>query len=290
MYVKAISVGEYRVQSCEENGSYVQYCLLVQGATPYLHPTAFYDPDSCLVSESPAFRLWTRFRSIKSLHKNLLALFPEGLPELPINKWMWLRGIKGADSRKRQLQSYFTKLLEIEPVRLSEPLAHFCGPQFYLNLCVVGCPSVGKMRLVEDFYKVSFATLQNQITPVSEGNSDEGHKYPDRANFPVDLIVDRVLIRIQSIEVRTIDMSKLEELIASLEVKDGLIFTYTETRPETLEPVRILRHMLSCESVIVGLDCGEEGGRSSYSVTTHQDIITVFEHLLRGCLRRTGTY
>ena len=290
MYVSAISVSEYRVVPCEAKGSYVQYCLQVHGATPFLHRLAFYDPDSCLVSESPVFHLWTRFSFIKALHRDLQAACLPDLPELPYNKWIWVRGAKAAENRKRQLQVYFSKLLEDETVRFSEPLVQFCGPRLYLNLCVVGCLGVGKMRLVEDFYKVSHSTLQTQIALWGEGDSNEDHKYPERANFPVDVIVDQTLIRIQSIEVRSIDMSKVEALIASLEVKDGLIFAYTEKRPETLEPLRMLRRMLSCESIIVALDSEAGDSRSSYSVSSHQDLIIVFEHLLRGCLRRRGAY
>jgi len=290
MYVRRISVSEYRVLCCEEKGSYVQYCLAVHGATPYLNPTAFYDPDSCLVSESPVFSLWTRFRCLKKLHRDLQAACLEDLPDLPANKWVWIRGAKAAEARKEQLQAYFSKLLERETVRLCEPLTQFCAPRLCVDLCVVGCMGVGKMRLVDDFYKVSPSTLQTQIVSWAESESDEDHKYPERANFPVDMVVDRTLIRVQSIEVRTIDLSRVEELLASLEIKDGLIFTYTEKRPETLEPLRMLRRMLHCESIIAALDCEAAPSRSSYSVATHQDILTVFEHLLRGCLRRNGTY
>ena len=262
----------------------MQYCLLVQGATAYLHPLSFYDRDTCLISETPTSVMWIRFSQIKKLHKDLAAQFPEETPDLPPNKWFGCRSVSAAEARKKELHLYFSKLLECERIRLCEPLSTFCQPQLSLNLCIVGSSDTPKMRLLSDFYRVNPSSLRTPLSPPAVTDDC----YPERASLPIDLIIDRVLLRIKSIEVRNVDMTRLEELIAALEVKDGLIFAYSETKPETLEPVRILRHMLSVESILVALDCEAEGSRSAYPVVVQNDLVTVYEHLLQNLMRRQG--
>jgi hypothetical protein len=102
------------------------------------------------------------------------------------------------------------------------------------------------------------------------------------------MIVDCTLVRIRSIEVRSIDMNHLEELMTALEEKDGIIFVHSEQYPESLEPVRMLRHMTTSESVIVTLDHEEEDFNNAYTIRVYQDVYTVFEHLIRSFLRRIG--
>lgn len=245
-----------------------------------MHPLAFYDVDTCLFTDAPVSRMWVRFSQIKKLHRELQTEFP--VPELPPNKWFGCKSQQDAESRRAQLHTYFCKLLGSERVRLCDPLSSFCRPRLYLDLCVVGVAEIQKMRLVTDFYRMNPSNLRCPLTPVAEVEDC----YPERANLPVDVIVDHTLLQIRSIEVRHINLQRLEELIAALEVKDGLIFAYNEEQPETLEPVRILRHMLSIDSVLVALDCAPEGSRSAYPVYTHSDLATVYEHLLKDCMRR----
>ena len=279
MQVQRITAADYRMIPRGDSGSdsYVQFTLVVHGKTTYLHTSAYYDPDACLFTEWPAFTVHSRFSQLNHLHRELVG-FHRGvaLPEFPPKRWLGNKQDSFLRERMRLLTNYFAQLLEIPQLQTSPLLQDFCRPVCELNLAIAGCPEVGKMRLLEGFLYYSPKTYHNTLPTLEQRKASQtsGGMLP----FPMDMIVQKRLVRILSVDVVQLgEGSGGEELEKMYE---GVVFTYSNGVPESYTLVKRARATCNSSSVVVGLDLAGDPGLASYSAECIGDAFEVFEHLL----------
>lgn len=277
MYISDISVTSYRIQT---RSRCVQYGITVHGLTPYLHPMCLYDSDSCLSRDVASFTQWKRFSAVVQLHKALKAEITDlKLPALP-RHWLPVRSQAGIQARQRKLNVYFSAVLEIDKAKHSLALSSFFQPAIRLTLRVVGLPGIGKMRIVEAFFNIKHQKESDGLPKLQTGQFMESGVYPDRAELPVDLVVDQALVRISLIEVMSLTQD--EELADT----DGIIFAFSEEVPASLAAVRKKRREIDVDSAVIALDEGPDISQGQFSASSLSDVYTVFEYLVRRHLRR----
>lgn len=279
MYIAQISVTAYRFKV---RPRCVQYAVNVRGLTPYLHPMCLYDSDSCLSRDVAVFTHWKRFSTILQLHKALQVEIPHSqLPALP-SHWLPVWSPSGLQVRQQQLNIYFSSLLEIPQAKHSSALCCFFQPSLHLNLRVAGVPGIGKMRLLEAFFSVRHRKEREELPRLRNRQLRDSGVYPDRADLPVDLVVDQTLVRIQWIDVVTLR----EDSDPNFSDADGIIFAFSEEVPTSLSPIRQKRLETDTDSAVVALDEGPNFSQGQFSATSLSDVYTVFEYLVRRYLRR----
>ena len=279
MYIAQVSVTAYRFRL---RPRCVQYAVTVRGLTPYLHPMCLYDLDSCLSRDVAVFTHWKRFSTVIQLHKALQAELPNTqLPALP-SHWLPVHSPSGLQVRQQQLSVYFSSLLEIPQAKHSIALCSFFQPSMHLNLRVAGVPGIGKMRLLEAFFSVRHRKERDELPGLRNRQLRDSGVYPDRADLPVDLVVDQTLVRITMIEVVTLS----EDSDLKFSNTDGIIFAFSEEVPTSLSPIRRKRMETDIDSAVVALDEGPNFGQGQFSATSLSDVYTVFEYLVRRHLRR----
>ena len=241
-----------------------------------------YDSDACLARDEAVFTHWKRFSAIVRLHKALQAeVNKEQLPRLP-SHWFPVRSPSGLQTRQHQLSLYFSSLLEIAKVKHSYALACFFQPSLHLSIKVAGVPGIGKMRLLEGFFNVKHQSEGDVLPRLRSLHLRDSGVYPDRADLPVDLVVDQTLVRISLIEVVTL----WEDSDPKFEDTDGIIFAFSEEIPSSLSPVRENRLKTNIDSAVVALDENPNASQGQFSATSLSDVYTVFEYLVRRYLRR----
>jgi len=277
MYFADISVTSYRLKA---RPRCIQYGITVRGLTPYLHPMCLYDSDSHLSRDVAVFTHWKRFSAIVQLHKALQTeLTQTPLPRLP-RHWLPVRSQAGFQARQRKLNEYFAALMEVEKAKHSIALSAFFQPILRLTLRVAGTPGIGKMRIVEAFFNVKHHKEGDGLPQLQTGQFMESGVYPDRADLPVDLVVDQALVRINLIEVVGLAQD------VDFEDTDGIIFAFSEVVPASLEAVRQKRREIDVDSAVMALDEGPNLSQGQFSATSMSDVYTVFEYLVRRHLRR----
>jgi len=280
MQVQSISVAEYR------KTAFVQYTLLIRARTTCQHASAFYDPDACLIIEWPLFLLYSRFSELRQLHRCLLT-YHKGvtLPTFPPKRWLGNKHDSFLRDRVQLLTTYFCQLLDLPQMQLSPVLQDFCRPVREVRLGVAGLPKVGKVRLIEAFFKYSPRDYHADLPSFLQRKQSQldGSDLP----FPLDLIVRKRLIRILSIEiVQLADTTEPESLDTTYQ---GLIFTYSNEVPESFVKAREVRAACAVPSVLVGLDHAGDPGFASYSAECVGDAYEVFEQLLSDIVLKQST-
>jgi hypothetical protein len=276
MQIQRIVVADYCLRSSASKDSYVQYILLVHGKTPNLHPSAYYDPDSCLFTDCPVFTIYSRFSQLSELHKALQTHHRSlRLPEFPPKRWLGNRHEAFLQERKQLLSAYFELLLELPHIQTSPLLCDFCRPEKELNIAVVGCEGVGKVRLLDGFMNYSRKSLHSDLPTI--GHRKASRIDPADYSFPLDIIIRKRLLRILSIDLVQISDSLPAP---SLDRYHGLIFTYSHSVQSSYLLVKRVRPECPAPSVVVGLDHNGDPGFASYSAESVGDAYEVFEELL----------
>ena len=281
MYISSICVTSYRLNP---RPRCVQYALTVRGLTPYLHPMCLYDADSCLTHDYAVFTHWKRFSEIARFHKALRSDLPDiRLPALP-RHWFPVRTQRGLQTRQRKLGLYFAALMEIERVKFSVTLMNFLQPGVKLRVKIAGEPGVGKMRLIEAFFNVKHYKEEEGVPGLYSGRFQESGCYPDRAEFPVDMVVEQTLVRITLIEV----VSLTKDTDPNFTNTDSIIFVFSSEMPSSLSLVRKKRREVDIDSAIVALDESPSLSQGQFSISSLSDVYIVFEYLVRRHLRHRG--
>ena len=271
MQVQSITVADFR------KTTYVQYTLLVRARTSYMHASAFYDPDACLIIDWPLFTLYSRFSELRQLHR-CLQTFHKGmpLPAFPPKRWLGNKHDSFLRDRVQLLTTYFAQLLDVPQVQLSPVLQDFCRPVKEVKLGVAGLAQVGKVRLVEGFFSYSPRSYHTDLPSFLQRKESEldGSDLP----FPLDMIVSKRLLRILSIEIVQLDENTQPSSLES--TYQGIIFTYSNALADSFEKAREVRAACGVPSVLVGLDHAGDPGFASYSAECVGDAYEVFEQLL----------
>lgn len=278
MQVQGITVADYR------KTSYVKYTLLVRARTTYMHSSAFYDPDACLMNDWPLFALYSRFSELRQLHHCLQTQHKTlTLPAFPPKRWLGNRNDSFLQARVQMLTTYFAQLLEIPQVQVSPILLDFCRPVMELMIGIAGIPQVGKLRLVEGFFTYSPSSYHTDLPSFLNRKESQidGSKY----HFPIDVVIRKRLLRLISIDIIQLDESTEPEVLES--TYQGIIFAYSNELPDSFERVREMRAACKVPSVLVGLDHAGDPGFASYSAECVGDAYEVFEQLLNDVVPRS---
>ena len=276
MQIQRISVSGYHLQSTASKDSYIQYTLLVRGKTPSLHMSAYYDSDACLFTDWPTFIVHSRFSHLSELHKALQTHHRSlHLPEFPPKRWLGNKHDAFLQERMSLLNGYFEHLLEMPQLQTSPLLCDFFRPEKEVNIAVVGCEGVGKLRLLEGFFNYSPRNLHSELPAIEHRKTS--HIDPSEFPFPLDIIIRKRLIR-----VLCIDLVQLSECLPApnLDKYQGLIFTYSNSVQASYVLVKRLRSDCPAPSVVVGLDHNGDVNFASYSAESVADAYEVFEELL----------
>lgn len=275
MQIQRVAVTDYRLRSASKD-SYVQYTLLVHGKTPNLHPSAYYDSDACLYTDCPVFTVFSRFSHLSELHKALQTHHRSlRLPEFPPKRWLGNRQEAFLQERMRLLSAYFELLLEYPQLQTSPLLCDFCRPEKELNIAVVGCEGVGKVRLLDGFMHYSRKNLHSDLPRIEHRKASNID--PAEYSFPLDIIIRKRLLRLLCIDLVQLSSSLP---IPPLDKYQGLIFTYSHSIQASYLLVKQVRTECPAPSVVVGLDHNGDPGFASYSAESVGDAYEVFEELL----------
>jgi hypothetical protein len=196
-----------------------------------------------------------------------------------------VRSPSGLQTRQHQLSLYFSSLLEIAKVKHSYALSCFLQPTLHLSIRIAGVPGIGKMRLLEGFFNARHHSEGDVLPRLRSIQSRDSGMYPDRADLPVDLVVDQTLVRISLIEV----VALREDSDLKFDDTDGIIFAFSEEIPSSLSPVRQKRLETNIDSAVVALDEGPNVSQGQFSATSLSDVYRVFEYLVRRYLRSNCT-
>lgn len=271
-----VTVSDYQVMP--KLSGFVEYKLTVVGTTNYLHQMAYFDRNACVTLAKPVFVVSARYSSLLELHNNLI-LECKGapLPEFPPKRWMRNKVAAVIRERVTQLNRYFAELLSHSYVRNSLVLTRAFAPKISLKLAVVGCTNVGKTNFLEGFLSATPSERHSKI----EVDAETSQIFS--VHRPIDLVVDRSLVRLKSIELLSIRLDVDPQRIAcDLSKYDGVILAYAW--PETQLPVHQISKLLSQPFTLVNLGTGDSYLAGSESADYRDEAYNVFEQLVRRCI------
>ena len=248
---------------------------MVQGESVFMHQMAFLDLETCLPQKPPCFCISSRFSELSCFHKQLEDLHPRvALPQFPPKKWLGSKSSSFLAERMTQLNDYFSSLLETEEVCNSRMWEVVFAPKKSYRIAVVGCPGIGKIRLVEGFLN---CTAETRLEALGALTTDTRGSEIGQV-CPIDLLVRQSLVRLKTLTILQYTKSSDLSAMRLLSGYDGVVLTYLEQRPETYEAVVELKTRLAQKTVLVSLDEGQ--GSAGEYVRTTEDAYLVFHHLL----------
>mmetsp|Transcript_14237 Transcript_14237/g.26870 ORF Transcript_14237/g.26870 Transcript_14237/m.26870 type:complete len:297 (-) Transcript_14237:3816-4706(-) len=274
--IVGISVGGYEIK--QGLSGYVVYKLSVVGSTNYLHPMAYFDRHACVPLEKPLYCFKARYSYLLRLHLSLVSeVRGKLLPSFPPKRWVRNRSDSVIRDRISHLNRYFASLLTLDYVRTSFTLNMAFRPQISLNYVVIGCPDVGKTSFVDGFVDLTPSQRHSRI----EMSPEKSQIFS--VHRPIDLVVDRVIVRIEGIELLSINPSdSLSSILPALSEYDGVILAYSAV--ETQEPVQLISKHLKQPFTFVNLGCGDSYLLGSESADYNEEAYLIFDQLTRRCV------
>lgn len=224
------------------------YVLEVQARTRLLHPAVFFT-NTHHFQECPTFRCKMRYRDLNHMNTDLAARHPDiSLPSFPPKKWFGNKSEKFLHKRMQKLDEYFRELLTLSPVTRGESVLLALQPVAVWDLVVMGLPKIGKAQFVKRFlhYHPMSSNIPDQYLPlVSRIHNIEASSavFPDIHSFneiekftPVDLVIDNWLVRVNSIQVQSVELMDIKAVSSLVKSKDGVLILY---RDEELQSERV---------------------------------------------------
>ena len=162
------------------------------------------------------------------------------LPAFPPKKWFGNKSEEFLQKRMRELELYFTQLLSVTPVTSGDSLLLALQPVAVWDIVVIGLPKIGKAQFVKRFlhYKPfsadipeQYASLVSRIHPIEASSAilPDLHSFSEIEQFtPIDLIIDGWLVRVNSIQLHSVDLPEIDTANHLLRSKDGALLLYRE--------------------------------------------------------------
>lgn len=271
--IKSITVISYKILP-EQHGGYVKLYVIIEGRTRFMHPF-------CLQSNpAPTFKFSTRYSELLCMHLELKELLPlVDLPAFPKKKWIGSRSDSFIAKRIRQLNDYFTQILQTPEVNPSEPLMRLISPHRPLNILVIGAPNVGKQFLLELFVRVEAKSFPEGRESKNSMCSQEIVK-----STPVDVLLDEKLYRIANLDIKTFagnDGQERSFLMENLTDKHGVIFMYKERGTAGHAIANRMYDMIKDKVPCILANCDINNYLNEYTVHNSQGAYLAFEALIR---------
>jgi hypothetical protein len=283
--VTQVTVSSHQVQRGkrhpDQSKRFVMYTLQVRGTTPYIHPMAKFDRNSCLPLDVPMYWVKIRYSSLLNMHKRLVVDFPMNkLPEFPPKRWMRNTSLHVIEDRKTRLNNYFSELLAV-PKLCSAPnlIQVLCSPIF-CKIAVVGCPRIGKASLVHAF------ALAQPMYRHSKVDLELNSSQLITTRGPIDLIVDNTLVRVERIETFTVhDRRDYTSLSSVLNGFEAVLVAFAPSQATTSEVADDLASLLEDKATsIVGLGSGDVALNEAQTADHQEEVYSVFELLVHKVL------
>lgn len=185
---------------------------------------------------------------------NLIMKHPNtALPAFPPKKWFGNKSEEFLQNRMRRLDQYFRELLTLPQITSGDSLLLALQPVAVWDIAVIGMPKIGKAQFVKRFlhYKPISSDIPEQyLSLVSRIRNIEASSavFPDLHSFseieqftPIDLIIDGWLVRVNSIQLHSVELPHLDSAEHVISSKDGALLLYnddvkrSERVAETLE-------------------------------------------------------
>jgi hypothetical protein len=277
--IYSITVVDYQV--LHKVTEYVEYKLNVVGTTNYLHKMAYFDRNACVPLEKPIFTVMARYSSLLDIHNGLvIEVKGAPLPEFPPKRWVRNTSESSIRERIAKLNHYFAELLSFKYVRKTVTLSQAFGPKVSLNFAVIGSPHIGNKGFIDGFLLAtpSLRYCKIEIDP-TQSQTFCIHR-------PIDLVVDRVLVRINRIElIALIPDLNLDDIATGLSSFDAVILIYAGSgTQELMHEVSVL---LQQPFTAISLGTGDSNLAGSEIVDVRDEAFDVLEQLVRRCLKQT---
>mmetsp|Transcript_6299 Transcript_6299/g.10924 ORF Transcript_6299/g.10924 Transcript_6299/m.10924 type:complete len:296 (-) Transcript_6299:216-1103(-) len=272
----SVTVVDYKV--VPKLSGFVEYKLNVVGTTNYLHQMAYFDRNACVTLDKPVFMTTARYSALLEIHTNLLQECKGApLPDFPPKRWVRNKAEGVIRDRIGQLNRYFSELLSHKYVRTSLALTRAFNPKVSLQIAVVGCPNIGKTAFLEGFVSATPSQRHSKI----EVDPDQSQIFG--VHRPIDLVVDKTLVRIKGIDLmslkRDFDIQRVSSELARF---DSVILAYAGA--DTQYPVQQISKRLTQPFSLVNLGSGDSYIAGSESADYRDEAYNVFEQLIRRCL------
>lgn len=168
------------------------------------------------------------------------------LPAFPPKKWFGNKSEEFLQKRMRKLEQYFGQLLTMAPVTSGDSLLLALQPVAVWDIAVIGLPKIGKAQFVKRFlhYKPfsadipeQYACLVSRIHTVEASSAflPDLHSFSEIEQFtPIDLIIDGWLVRVNSIQLHSVDLLEVDTASHLIRSKDGALLLYRDDIKKSL--------------------------------------------------------